>query len=449
MQKSINTLQEWLDHYLNFEKHPQKNIFWLETMRFFCNRFNHPELASKSIHVAGSKGKGSVSSFISSILDEAGYKTGLYTSPHIIDFTERIGSARGPFSDEVYDKSVKELIKGVENIKDEELPSQRAITWFELVTLFAFLCCKNANTDWSVYEVGLGGRLDSTNVIQPEICCITPIELEHTEYLGDTLEKIATEKAGIIKDKTPVVISKQPPEVKQVFMEIAKQHNSPITFIEDVITCCKYSYLHNSTKTTMKIKIDSPVFKRAIETELELLGEVQAWNAAQAAITIKKLYPDIDEAIIERGLSKTKIAGRFEVIHNIKNFENIHSLILDGAHTVNSIKYTLNTLDALTEKNEKVHLLFACAADKDVEDIAKLFTNKFSHITLTKPGNVKASNIERAEKAFNNAGIKYTAGDDFNKMIADAIENANKEKATLLATGSFYLIAEIKKILER
>ena len=227
-KSSLEYFNEWLDSFLNFEKMPKKNIFWLETMKYLCERFNNPQNSYKTYHIAGSKGKGSVSSYIANILSSAGYKTGLYTSPHILNFSERIGSNAGPFSEEVYEKTVKELVHLVDSIIPENLPNEREATWFELVTLFAFLTFKNADCSHCVFETGMGGRLDATNVISPEVTIITPIELEHTEFLGDTLEKIAKEKAGIIKENIPVVSFYQKPEVKTILENIAKEKNCKI-----------------------------------------------------------------------------------------------------------------------------------------------------------------------------------------------------------------------------
>ncbi|MBQ3825099.1 MAG: bifunctional folylpolyglutamate synthase/dihydrofolate synthase, partial [Spirochaetaceae bacterium] len=148
--QSINELEQFLDHYLNFEKHPQKNIFWLDTVRFFCEKLGNPQKSAKCVHVAGSKGKGSVSVFSASILNAAGFKTGLYTSPHLLDFAERVRSAEDFLSDAVYKAASDELIATVRKVSDSELPGGRAITWFELVTLFAFLCFRQFGADWSV-----------------------------------------------------------------------------------------------------------------------------------------------------------------------------------------------------------------------------------------------------------------------------------------------------------
>ena len=213
--------ETWLNQFLNFEKTPEKNIFWLETMRFLCEKFGNPQNSYKKIHVAGSKGKGSVCAFISSILEESGLKTGLYTSPHILSFYERISSAHSLFENEIYKKAENEMLSNEDFFKREHLPERRAATWFELVTLFAFLTFRQAHCDVSVLETGLGGRLDATNVVLPEVSVIMPIELEHTEFLGDTIEKIAYEKAGIIKEGIPVVCAHQTRVARSVFEKVA------------------------------------------------------------------------------------------------------------------------------------------------------------------------------------------------------------------------------------
>lgn len=480
---SIEKLENWIDSYLNFEKTPKKNIFWLDTMRFFCEKFGQPQDFAPCFHVAGSKGKGSVSTFIASILDEAGYKTGLYTSPHILDFIERVSSPSGAFEEEAYNRAVEEIMSGVQSIPTEELPGQRPITWFELVTLFSFLVFRQAKVDWSVFEVGLGGRLDSTNIVNPKVSVITPIELEHTEFLGDTLEKIAFEKGGIIKENTPVVIARQRPEVRKVFEKIASEKHARAIFVEDVIQDLHFEIKNisnckkNNTTTTsknqisntdsiknhtslqqnqnislMNVSFSSKNFKRPIQTDTLLIGRFQAENAALAALAVKTVLPNISEDVIEQGLAKAKLPARFEIVQNPKDFENIPFLVMDGAHTVNSVRFTMETMNQVFGKTDgrsqnNRTLLFACAADKDATDIAPLFKNQFDSIFLTKPGNVKQSDLETLADAFDKAEISYDLNEDFEAQIKKAFGRANANKSILLVTGSFYLIAEVKKFL--
>jgi len=168
---------EWLENYLDYERIKKKEEFSLETMQFLVNRFHHPERSFRSIHVAGSKGKGSVSMMLSCILEASGLRTGLYASPHLIDFTERITRSGSPFPDEVYGRACDIVVHLVESIIPETLPSGADPSWFELVTLLAMVTFKEAGLDWAVIETGLGGRLDATNVVEPQACGITPTEL--------------------------------------------------------------------------------------------------------------------------------------------------------------------------------------------------------------------------------------------------------------------------------
>ena len=466
----LDELQQWLDSYLNFEKTPQKNIFWLDTMEFLCKKLGRPEHAAPAFHIAGSKGKGSVSAFISSILDAAGYRVGLYTSPHIVAFVERIGSAHGAFSEAVYQAASDELMQAINGLKSDELPGGRRLTWFELVTLYAFLCFRRAQVDYGVYEVGLGGRLDSTNVLSPLACCITPIELEHTEFLGNTLEAIAAEKGGIIKPATPVFVAAQQPPVKAVFRRIAAVQNAPILFIDEQNMSTKLDYssafsdaheAHDASGAFgMQLELRAPQFSRPLTARLRLLGEFQAQNAALAAVAVKSALPSISEDAIERGLSAAVLPGRFELVPPPRAYAGIRALVLDGAHTVHSVAGTLKTFRALfAERN--AHLLFACAADKDMAHIARLFSGAasngksnhtkhavtFTHLTLTKPGNAKQSNLASLCRAFDDAGLHYAYNEDYVAAIRDALAAAAKANAVLLVTGSFYLLAEVKKLL--
>lgn len=434
-QPPLIVLQDWLDSYLNFELLPAKNIFWLDTMKYLCQRFKDPQKAYKTVHVAGSKGKGSVSIMMASVLKEAGFTTGLYTSPHITNFEERISLTGQPFSDKIYEESVLELMPLIDSIIPEQLPEERSITWFELVTTYAFLTFRKAKCQWAVFETGMGGRLDATNVIQPEICIITPIELEHIEFLGDTIEKIAAEKAGIIKPGIPVCIATQQEKAMKVFLQVAKEKGCPVFTIEEMIQ----SLSVNFTNKNMEITINSPIFSRPLKTNLSLLGKFQAQNACLVAIAAKTLFPSIDESIIERGLAKAKLPGRFEIIGTEDN-----PIILDGAHTEQSIMFSLETLQRIFPNKNK-HLLFACAADKNIEKIAPLFT-QFDNITLTCPGERKASDPERMKAAFAKAGLKFQFIQNCKEAIKLAKEKSSIDKSTLLVIGSFYLLAEFKSV---
>ncbi|HKL85119.1 MAG TPA: folylpolyglutamate synthase/dihydrofolate synthase family protein [Treponemataceae bacterium] len=434
---------EWLENFLDYERLPNKDGFSLKTMNFLVQRFQNPQKSFKSIHVAGSKGKGSVSSMIASILETADHKTGLYISPHLLDFSERITQAGIPFTEEIYGKAGDIVVPLVDSIIPATIPGQILPSWFELVTLFAFITFKEAGLPWAVIETGLGGRLDATNVINPEACVITPIELEHTEYLGDTLTKIATEKAGIFKKGVPVFISNQTGEAMKVLLEHASNLDSPVFRMDHLVKHLSAQ----TTKSGLDVSIEfnniagGAIFARPISTRLALSGLIQAENAALASYTIKYLFPEISESCIELGLSRAWIAGRFEIIK-----ENPF-IILDGAHTVKSIGLSLETFKSLSKGD--AHLLFACAADKNVDSIASLFTEGFNRITITRPGEKKASDYVHAVKAFSylHDKSKLVCNENYVEAITNAITVAQEEGVPLLITGSFYLVAEAKKIL--
>lgn len=423
---------KWLDNYLNFEKTQAKNIFWLESMKFLCEKLGNPQDLIPCIHVAGSKGKGSVSAMLASIIRESGHTCGIYSSPHITDFRERITSADGFFEDSIYKEAADILTKLVDSIPLEELPAKRPLTWFELVTVYAFLCFKIAKVDYVIYEVGLGGRLDSTNVVKPLASVLMPIELEHTEFLGDTIEKIAGEKAGIIKPETKAIVSFQNySDAERVFEKKAKELKAPIIFVKNKIQNLQLNF---TEKGLMQLSITSD--NSNIKTELKLLGKVQAQNAATAFVTIKNTLPFITDKQIEQGLSKAFLPGRFEIFNS--------NIILDGAHTVKSISNTLDTMKNLFP-NKKYHLLFACAGDKDIEDIIPLFKDIFQTITFTQPLTVRHCDAEKNLAIATKNGINAQLESELKKAYI-TLKSSLKNDDILLVTGSFYLVSEVKQI---
>ena len=457
--------KNWLDSFLNFEKLPAKDIFWLDTIEYLCKQFDNPQDSAPCVHVAGSKGKGSVSRMVSSILTASGKKTGLYTSPHIKDFYERV-SINGALMDKaLYESCARELQKKIDALKNGALPSNRQITWFELVTVYAFLCFRAAKTDANVFEVGLGGRLDATNIVRPKIAVINTIELEHTEFLGDTLEKIAAEKAGIIKENTPVLCAEPTsPGVRAAFEEAARQKNASLYFADELCDALEYSYEKSSqgqnaaaandsgresARYFMNVEMRSPLFSRPLKARLSLLGKVQAHNAFLAAAAVRLAFPEISEDAIERGLEAATLPARFQTINLDGGTSGKGLLVLDGAHTVNSIAGIMETFAAIFGDDARPkRLLFACAADKDVGHIAPLFKKAdgspvFEKIVITKLNSAKQSDPQKAAAAFKEAGLNYQLQEDYLAAIRDSIDAAKRDGAILLATGSFYLAAEI------
>ena len=461
MDISIIGFETWLESATNYEKQKKTGTFSLDTIKFLTEKLQNPQNCYKSIHVAGSKGKGSVSTMCSAILRQAGFDCGLYTSPHILHFLERVTNAGENFSHSIYEKSASEIIKFIEeNTENLDKLGLNQASWFELLTLFAFLCFKNQNCQWAVFETGLGGRFDATNVLLPRVSVLTPIELEHTEYLGNTIKQIAGEKAGIIKKNVPVCVAFQSEEAENVFLQSAKLNNSPIYLLKNAVKNIKQEYKNG--KNAIEIDFGNftfenctkPAFNKKICANLQLFGEIQAQNAALASLAVKCAMPEIEESTIEKGLENAFLSGRFEILDILyKNSYNL-KIILDGAHTVNSVSLCLKTFSDIF-KNKNYNLLFACASDKDVENIAPLFfieNNKPQKISLTKPGDIKKSDLNRIQNAFSplckKHSLNYTLNEDFESVIENAIIDAGENDNVLLVTGSFYLVAEVKKFLK-
>ena len=384
----------WLDNFINYGALLNKytsddHIFSLEPERDLVQKFGSPEKAVPSVHIAGSKGKGSVAKMLACILDEAtGGPISIFASPHVYEFRERVCSARGFFTDEIYQTAIEELKKAVEIHHLED------ISWYELVTAFGFLCARNVQAKYNVIETGCGGRLDATNIIKPELTIINRIELEHTALLGDTLEKIAGEKAGIIKPGVPLLVSRQAKEsVLDVFRRTAGKLGAPIYFVEEA---CEISNIHYAN-SSMHVDISGKLFQQPLSLDLKMFGEKQAENAALAAMAAKILLPEVAESEIERGLSRASLVGRFE---------RRGKVILDGAHTPESIKQTLDILDKLYP-NQKCNLLFAAVDGKDLEHIVPLFREKFEKVYLTVPGSMKDGKLENTERYFQKNQIHF------------------------------------------
>lgn len=425
-------------------------MFWLDTMVSLADMAGHPELSCPAFHVAGSKGKGSTSAFISSILCESGMRTGLYTSPHILSFFERITENQRFLSENVYEEAAGELMSLAGQGKESLLCKERPITWFELATMYAFICFRRARMDAAVFEVGLGGRLDATNIIRPLVSCITTIEKEHTEYLGDTLEKIAAEKGGIIKEGTPVIVSPQAQGVRDVFIRIARQKNAKLMFADEACSSIESKVrpfsLENPSEWGMDARIVSPLFSRPLSARLRLAGDFQACNAAVAALAVRTAFPKISEETIESGLEKASLPARFEIVKDKGRWADIPYIVIDGAHTPKSVGFTLDTI--MEAGMEIRALLFACAKDKDARGMARLFQGKFDKVFVTVPGSVKQSDLARTAAAFDEAGIDSTSSGDYSSLIKDALSFCARERMPLLVTGSFYLAAEVKRIIQ-
>jgi dihydrofolate synthase/folylpolyglutamate synthase len=431
---------EWISQYINFERIRADKGFCLDRMWELTEYAGYPERTAPSIHVAGSKGKGSVSTMIASILSSAGFKTALYTSPHVLDIRERITLNGVFFEESVYVDAGNELFY----ITEKTFKQPDAPTFFELLTLFFFLCSRLSNCTAIVVETGMGGRLDATNIVSPRASVITLIEKEHTEYLGDTLALIAKEKSGIIKPGAPLILAEQSPEALAVFYDAAeKTHRqtrpslnerkgSPPTvlYFPDEVKLKDIVVSQDGTDFT----IVSKFFPNPPALSIPIPGATQAKNAGLAVLAVKTAFPSISLECISDGLRKCRLRARFERILDAP------PVIADGAHTCASVHYCSETFAAIYGDGI---LLFGCAASKDVLSMAKILAPRFSTIVITTPGTFKESYPEKIFEVFKSINpekvilIKDTA-----VAIDKTLAIAQEKSLPVLITGSFYLAGE-------
>ncbi|MDR2966099.1 MAG: bifunctional folylpolyglutamate synthase/dihydrofolate synthase [Treponema sp.] len=413
-------------------------------MEFLCKLAGNPEKCAPSIHVAGSKGKGSVISMLTSILTAAGFRTARYMSPHVIDVRERICLGNNYFSEEVYCSAGNELRELAEKklpaagnlLFDELSPDGCEPTYFELLTLFFFLCAKHGKCDVMAAETGMGGRLDSTNVLDPLVSVITLIELEHTAFLGDTIAVIAAEKAGIVKQGKPVILAKQCGEALEVFKKTAKEKDSPLVYFPDIAEVLEININSCGTKFSFNISVPAPLSETFF---LPIPGKVQAENAALAITALRTAFPDISEDAIRSGLANLKIPARFEKISDTPPF------IIDGAHTPESLELCMETFCSLYK--EGGILIFGCAADKDASAMAKIAYNRFSKIIITSIGTFKTNDPKKVYEAFTEyEKEKVELITDIPEAVKQAAKFGQENGLPILGAGSFYLVSEIRRI---
>lgn len=393
----------------------------LENIRLLCAALGNPQDSIKTIHVAGTNGKGSVSHMLAAALQVGGYKTGLLTSPHLKRYNERI-KING---NEVEDDYVVQFILNNEAILKEINPS-----FFEITTAIGFSYFHDNQVDFAVIETGLGGRWDSTNIIQPILSLITNIGFDHMYILGDSLEKIAGEKAGIIKRNIPVLISERQNEVKSVFLDIAHENSSPIYFSGDIIDEVSengsYSLLNQqnekvslNTKNTYKITNSKGVF-----AALEVLKKAGFINLSNSQI----------EEGIDHVNEITGFKGRWEVVYEKPK------VILDVAHNESGIKAALNEL--LKEAYDNAHFILGFSDDKDVKKILSLFPES-SNFYFTQSSVMRAMPVEKLHILAKEVGYNGKSFNSVNEAISHVKNTAALEKDIILVCGSIFLIAEV------
>ncbi|MGC8653357.1 MAG: bifunctional folylpolyglutamate synthase/dihydrofolate synthase [Candidatus Kryptoniota bacterium] len=405
----------------------------LDNIRALMAFSENPHMRLKSIHIAGTNGKGSTCAMLSSVLQSASMKVGLYTSPHIVSLTERI---------KVNGKEISrsELVSLVDYFKEKIL--ELRATFFEAITAIAFKYFADQEVDIAVIETGLGGRLDATNVVQPLVSVITSIGLDHTEILGNTLEKIAFEKAGIIKQGVPVVVNAKGKNVKDVFSKVAQEKASPIYFVDEV------SSLRRSSAKLNEIILDVSIFAHEYaNVHVGLGGQFQVSNAITVLVTIGvllRLGIDIPREAVYSGLHDVRKnvnhKGRLEVIS-----EN-PLILLDVGHNPDAMSILLPSLEPIIAGRKGV-LLFGAMSDKDVKTMLKTLAPVFEYVVLTQISTERSLTSHELKLISESIKLNAEIFSDSSKALSEAIRKI-KKNGFLLITGSHYLAGEIMPLLQ-
>lgn len=493
---------EYLESFVNLENKvsPLEREYRLDRVKYLFKCFSYPDSKIKLIHIAGSKGKGSTGIFAASILKEAGFKTGLYASPHVQSYKERITLAGSFFPNKVYIDNIKKI---KEFLEKEDLPFDSPPTTFELSTLLAFLIFRAEGCSWAVIETGLGGRLDATNIITPVVSVITPIELEHTDILGKTIEKIAYEKSGIIKPcitennflPALAISAAQKEEAANVLKSKAKEVGREILFLPDAIKIKNISVSPNGTSFT--IELLEPVLKLAdninsisgsstckypISTSMH--GAFQAKNGVLAALAVfyalsvtfshkdsegqtylqsnKESYnfSNFFSSALTNGIRNVNLPCRIEyfppvIADNNHNFRP--TVILDSSHTPLSTQELAKTIphlykDTANSSDSKKVLIFGSVEGKDYKNILKIILLLFDKVIISTPGNFKKSSPKEIYEYLINTETKNSISVYIELEPANAFKKAVQyagEKGLVAISGSFYMASEIHRLLGR
>jgi dihydrofolate synthase/folylpolyglutamate synthase len=440
----------WIARFINMGRGQSYKSFRLERMGALCRLAGNPERSAPLIHVAGSKGKGSVTGMIGAILEAAGYKTARYSSPDVMEKRERITQGGRFFDESIYLEAGRELAEIVERLStlpgpeghlfDPSWEEGEEVTFFELMTLYFFLCARTARCDTMAVETGMGGRLDATNIVDPLASVITLIELEHTEYLGKTLAAVAGEKAGIVKAGVPLILAAQEDEALEVFRERARTKDAPLLYFPEWVELRDIRLNRTGTQFKLRLTGDPSLGGQPwneLSLALKIPGEVQAMNAGLAVLALRRTFPRIGGEEMIRGLRDFSLPARFEEIGGDPE------LVIDGAHTPKSVEQCCRTFRSLYGGGGT--LIFGCAEGKDAAAMADILSPHFSRVIITTPGTFKKSNPAGLREIFSER-----IGDTTELLLipdtAAAVKRALEDRrGPVLGTGSFYLAAEIRK----
>lgn len=400
--------------------------FDLARMRQFMAALGDPQERYPSLHVAGTKGKGSVSALCASALTASGRKTGLYSSPHLLDFTERIQVDGQPISHADLAALTEEIKPSVAKIP--------LLTTFEITTALAFLHFARQNVDAAVIEVGLGGRLDATNVITPRAAVITSLSYDHMAVLGDTLGKIAGEKAGIIKPGVPVISSPQKLEALEVLKKVAAERNSELSLVgADWLYDLEAFSLDGQT-----FSIHQPG-QAAVQLSIPLLGVHQVGNAVTAYAALQKSGFALSQAEIARGFAEVRWPCRFEVASR----EN-PALVFDSAHNEDSFEKLSATVREYFP-GRKVILLFGVSEDKHIAAMLGAMRGQLRRLIVSRADHPRALEVEKIIETAKQVAVESEAAVSVEAGLARALELARETGDVIVSAGSMFLTAEVKQ----
>jgi dihydrofolate synthase / folylpolyglutamate synthase len=418
-----------IEYLYALQKHGMK--FGLDNIRRLMSLLGEPQRSFSSVHVAGTNGKGSTSAMIESLLRTKGVRTGLFTSPHLVSFTERIRVNGEEISEDAVIELADEVRKAAAGIEDF------SPTFFEVVTSMAFLHFMRMKVEWAVVEVGMGGRLDATNIIQPEVAVITSIALDHREFLGDTLEEIAREKAGIIKQGVAVVTAEQSPEVMRVIQQRCDEMGAPFFRFHS-----EYS-AERASSDSEAISLHYQGKNEYQDVGVSLAGEHQIGNAALAikvAEVLSEKYPEMDFDI-RKGLGAVSWPGRIEMIR-----EN-PPILIDGAHNPQAATvFAAHLRKLLGTAYRRIIMVAGVMGDKDIGGILRPLLPLAAEIIFASPAYGRAASAEKLQSCATDFGYaSKTAG-----SVAGALTMAEclyVPGDLIVVTGSFYTIGEAKEAI--
>lgn len=433
-QESTNWLLSLVDHERVQPSLPrQKRIYDLSRMEALLGHLGNPHLGIPTIHVAGTKGKGSTAALCDAVLHAAGYRTGFYSSPHMHTFRERIRLNNQPVSEYQFAQLVADLRPHQEWVMANT--DLGPVSLFEFMTVMAFQCYKNEQVDFQTIEVGLGGRLDATNVVQPSVCVITSVSLDHTAILGDTLEQIAGEKAGIIKPGCSVVVGPQQPEALAVILTVCEQRQAfPVIVGQDITW---QAGGRDSTGQSFLIRGRLEEY----QLRMPLLGTHQLENAASAVAALESLreqgYSISEEAFAE-GFAGVSWPCRMEVLGQSP------LLVADGAHNAYSMAALLESLPNYFDYANLV-LIAGFSRDKSVSAMVELLSKDRPTVVTTRSRHPRSATPPELAGLFRDQGLpEVTVTDSIQDAVAQAMKLAGPNDL-ILATGSLFVAAEVRE----